>query len=59
MALIIDATFEGKLTCALKTDIRNLTNFVPSTRKSQNLHFNGLFLVKVHELWPKESITEF
>ena len=27
MALKIDATFEGKLTCAFKNDMRNLTNF--------------------------------
>ena len=27
MALIIDATFEGKLTCAFKNDMRNLANF--------------------------------
>ena len=27
MALNIDATFEGKLTCAFKNDIRNLANF--------------------------------
>ena len=59
MALIIDATFEGKLSCALKNDSRNLTNFDPSTRKSQNLHFNGLFLVKVHHLWAKKSIEKF
>ena len=50
MALNIDATSEGKLTCGFKNDLRNLTNFDPSTRKSQNLHFNWLFLVKVHEL---------
>ena len=31
MALNIDATFEGKLTCAFKNDMRNLTNFDPST----------------------------
>ena len=35
MALNIDATFEGKLTCAFKNDIRILTNFDPTTRKSQ------------------------
>ena len=34
-ALSIDATFEGKLTCAFKNDIRNLANFDPSTQKSQ------------------------
>ena len=27
MALNIDATFEGELTCAFKNDMRNLTNF--------------------------------
>ena len=35
MALNIDATFEGKLTCAFKNGMRNLTNFDPSTQKSQ------------------------
>ena len=51
MALNIEATSEGKLTCGLKNDLRNLTNFDPSTRKSQNLHFNELLLVKVHDLF--------
>ena len=27
LALNIDATFEGKLTCAFKIDMRNLANF--------------------------------
>ena len=27
MALNIDATFEGKLTCAFKNDMKNLANF--------------------------------
>ena len=27
MALKIDAKFEGKLTCAFKNELRNLTNF--------------------------------
>ena len=30
-----DAEFEEDLTCQFKTDIRNLTNFDPSTQKSQ------------------------
>ena len=30
-----DARFEEKLTCQLKIDMRNLTNFDPSTQKSQ------------------------
>ena len=30
-----DATFEEESTCQFKTDMRNLTNFDLSTRKSQ------------------------
>ena len=30
MALNIDATFEGKLICAFKNDMRNLANFYQS-----------------------------
>ena len=30
-----DAKFEVDLTCQFKIDMRNLTNFDPSTRKSQ------------------------
>ena len=30
-----DAKFEEGLTCQFKIDMRNLTNFDPSTRKSQ------------------------
>ena len=31
MALNIDAKFEGKLTCAFKTDMRNLANIHQGT----------------------------
>ena len=31
----------------------NLTNFDRSTWKSQNLHFNGLLLTKVYNVWAK------
>ena len=34
MTMTNDAKFEEELTCQLKTDMRNLTNFDPSTRKS-------------------------
>ena len=34
MALNTDAIFEGKLTCALKNDMRNLANFPQSTFES-------------------------
>ena len=34
MALNIDATFEGTLTCAFKNDMRNLANFHQSMFES-------------------------
>ena len=35
MTMKIDAKIEEKLTCQFKIDLRNLTNFDPSTQKSQ------------------------
>ena len=35
MAMTNEAKFEEELTCQFKIDMRNLTNFDPSTRKSQ------------------------
>ena len=35
MTMKNDAKFEVKPTCQFKIDMRNLTNFDPSTRKSQ------------------------
>ena len=35
MTMKNDAKFEEELTCQFKIDIRHLTNFEPSTRKSQ------------------------
>ena len=46
MALKGDAKFNGKLTCGLKNDIRNLVNFHASSWKSENLHFGGFLLSK-------------
>ena len=37
MTMKNDAKFEKELTCQFKTDMRNLTNFDPSTGKSQKL----------------------
>ena len=34
----------GELTSVLKNDIKNLVNFHESSRKSENLHFDGLLL---------------
>ena len=36
MTMKNDVKFEIELTCDFKIDMRNLTNFDPSTQKSQN-----------------------
>ena len=43
------ANFEEKLTCGLKKDLRNLTNFHQSTWKCQNWEFDGILLFKVEK----------
>ena len=53
MALTGDAKFKGTLTRGLKNDIRNLFNFHVSSRKSENLHFNGLLLHKAYKVLDK------
>ena len=50
MTMKNDAKFEEELTCQFKIDMKNLTNFDLSTRKSQNMHFNGLLLTKVYNV---------
>ena len=35
MTMKNDSKFEEELTCQFKIDVRNLSNFDPSTRKSQ------------------------
>ena len=50
--------FTGKL-CVMTMkndakDLRNLTNFDLSTQKSQKLHFNGLPLTKLYNVWAKK-----
>ena len=37
MTMKSDAKFEEKLNCQFKIDMRNLTNFDKSTRKSQKI----------------------
>ena len=41
-----DTKFKRKLTCGLKI---NLVNFYASSRKSENLHFDGLLLSKAYK----------
>ena len=50
MTLKGDAKFRGKLFRGLKNDIRNLVNFHVSSRKSENLHFEGLLLSKAYKV---------
>ena len=50
-ALNIDTKIEGKLTCAFKNDMWNLTDFQQSTRKSQNWDFDRILLSEVENIW--------
>ena len=47
MTLKSDPNFEEKLTFCLKNDMNNLVNFNSSSGKSENVHFDGIFLSKV------------
>ena len=52
MALNTDTTFEGKLTCAFKNDMRNYSKFSPEhVWKSKNWKFDGILLSKVENVW--------
>ena len=53
-----DAKFEEDLTCQFKIDMRNLTNFDPSTQNLENLHFNWLLLTNTYNVWAKKSAEE-
>ena len=45
-----DAKFNGKLTCGLKNEVRNLVNFHASIRKSESSYFHGLLLFKAYKV---------
>ena len=45
-----NCVFKEKLSGGLRTDIRNLVNFHASSRKSENLHFDGLVLSKAYKV---------
>ena len=49
MKLKVDAMFKEKFTGHLKNDIRNLVNFYSSSRKSENLNFDGRVLSKAYK----------
>ena len=46
----VDAKCKGKLTCGLKNDIRDWVDLHMSSRKSENLQFDGLLLSKVYNV---------
>ena len=50
MILKGDAIFKEKLTSGLKNGIRKLINFQASSRKSENLYFDGLILPKAYKV---------
>ena len=45
-----DVIFKEKLTGRLKKNMRKLVNFHASSRKSENLHFDGLILSKAYKV---------
>ena len=50
MRLKRGAIFKEKLTIGLENDIRNLVDFLASSRMSENLHFDGLLLPKAYNI---------
>ena len=54
MTMKNDAKLEEELTCRFTIDMKNLTNFDPSTRNLKILHFNGLFSIRVYNVWAKK-----
>ena len=50
MTLKGDTVFEDKLTVGLKNDVRYLVSFHVGSRKSENLHFDGLVLSKAYKV---------
>ena len=50
MTNLNDEKSEQELTCRFKMDIRNLTCELEGLK---NLHFNGLLLTKVYNVWAK------
>ena len=53
MTLKSDPNLEAKLTFCLKNDMINFMNFNSSSEKSENLHFDGMFLSIVCNVWDK------
>ena len=59
MTLKSDAQFKGKLTRGLKNDIKNLVNFHASSRKSENLYFDGIVLSKAYKVLDEKAMSRY
>ena len=60
MTMKNDAKFKEELICQFKIDLRNLTNFDPSTplKNLKNFDFNGLLLTKAYGHDQKYQVFE-
>ena len=60
MELNTDTTFEGKLTCAFKNEMRNYSKFSPEhVWNSKNWKFDGIVLSKVENIWTENLQGSF
>ena len=50
MTLTSHPKFEGKMTCRLENDMKNLANFHQTTRNSQCWDFHWILLYKVENV---------
>ena len=50
MTLKGDAIFKEELTAGLKNNLKDSVNFHTSSRKCENLHFDGLLLSKTYKV---------
>ena len=50
MTPMSDPNFEEELIFCLENDMNNLVNYNSSSGKSENLHFDEIFLSKVHNV---------
>ena len=54
MAMKNDAKLEEELTCHFKIDMSTLMNLTRALENLEHLHFNGLLLTKVYNVWAKK-----
>ena len=59
MTLKSDAKFEEKLALTSKNDITNLVNFNANSGKSENLHFDALYLSIAYKVSAKKVQKSF